>query len=328
MKKIMLVFLALISTVILFASSDTELVNAVENQDDDKVLSLLKKGANPDAVNKAGEPVLFIAVNTLNPKIFKILVDNGADLYIKDADGRDLTKTIIFKQADIQLSALETEDSDLKNKENKIKEIQSITEKAKEKKLAENPNEALIYSTGLCDMDGIKKALKNKANINYQDKTGNTALHTVAQKSAVISKINGGDDPAKIIGYLLKQGIDPKIKNKAGQTVLHFAVKLQGKKALKLLLSKGVGINDPDNTGITPLMASVYNYDSDIAEFLLKSGADPNLKDKSGKTALDWALKLQKEYTPPKDDPFDNTDLKKVNPYNDVVEILKKAMKK
>jgi ankyrin repeat protein len=328
MKRIFLFFLVFISASALFASSDTDLINAVQGQDADNVLSALKKGANPDTVNAAGEPVLFIAVNTLNPKIVKILIDNGADLYIKDADGRNVTKIIIIKQADIQLSALETEDSDLKNKINKIKEIQTIIEKAKEKKLTENPNEALIYSAGLCDLEGIKKALNNKADINYQDKTGNTALHTVAQKNAVISKIKGSVEPGKIIEYLLKQGIDPKIKNTTGQTALHFAVQAQSITTLKLLLSKGIGINETDNYGMTPLMASVYNYDSDIAVFLLKSGADPELKDTGGKTALDRAIELQKEYTPPKDNPYDKVVNKKFNPYDDVVKVLKEAMKK
>ena len=69
MKRIFLFFLVFISASALFASSDTDLIKAVQGQDADKVLSALKKGANPDSVNKDGDPALFIAVNTLNPKI-------------------------------------------------------------------------------------------------------------------------------------------------------------------------------------------------------------------------------------------------------------------
>ncbi|NPV01248.1 MAG: hypothetical protein HPY53_07690 [Brevinematales bacterium] len=328
MKRILLLFLVFIPVSALFASSDTELVNTVVKQDADKVLSLLKKGANPDTVNAVGDPVLFIAINTLNPKVVKILIDNGADIYAKDMQNRDVKKIIMIKQVDINFDNIESEDSGFKEKDAKLKEIQNIIEKAETESLSKNPGIALIQSAGAADLDGIKKALKNKADINYQDKAGNTALHTVSQKSAILSKLKGGPNPEKIIEFLLKQGIDPKIKNKNGLTALHYAVKEQNETTLNLLVSKGAGINEADINGVTPLMASVSNYDSGIAEFLLKSGADVNIQDKSGKTALDHALKLQKEYTPPKDDPFDKVVSKKGNPYDDVMEVLKKAMGK
>ncbi len=56
-------------------------------------------------------------------------------------------------------------------------------------------------------------------------------------------------------------------------------------------LQSGVDINTQHTqTGTTVLMiASSYYYYDDMVEFLIKNGANVNLKDKEGKTALLWA---------------------------------------
>ncbi len=337
MKKFYLFFLFFIPAVILFASPETDLIKAVENGKSEQVLSALKKGASPDTLNQEGDPVLFIAIDRLYPKIVKILVDNGADIHIKDSKNRNVIKMIIIKQADIQLDSLESDDAELKEKTAKIKEIKTILDNAEEKYLASKPDWALIHFSEVCDLDGIKSALKNNAQINYQNKEGDSALIAVMKTISIqlgfkfddLDPSKGVVQPFEAADFLLKKGIDPKLKNNKGKTALHYAVKNMDIKTIKLLLSKGAAVNEADNEGITPLMASVYNFNSEIAGFLLKSGADPLLKDKSGKTALDWAVLLQKEFAPPKADPFDQSGGKqKMNPYDDVVQTLKKATKK
>jgi uncharacterized protein len=57
------------------------------------------------------------------------------------------------------------------------------------------------------------------------------------------------------------------------------------------LLQSGVDINTQDkNSGTTVLMiASSYYYYDNIVEYLISNGAEVNLKDSEGKTALLWA---------------------------------------
>ncbi|MFC4740029.1 ankyrin repeat domain-containing protein [Flavobacterium ponti] len=76
---------------------------------------------------------------------------------------------------------------------------------------------------------------------------------------------------------------------------------------VKQIISYGIDVNDTTNRGMTPLMyAAIYNQ-SEIAALLLEKGADVNMKDKSGSTALDHA---------------------KTSGSNEVIEILKPTKKR
>jgi ankyrin repeat protein len=56
-----------------------------------------------------------------------------------------------------------------------------------------------------------------------------------------------------------------------------------------LLLDKGADLNVQDKTGKTALMSAAAKGDAATVALLLDKRADLNLKDKTGKTALMWA---------------------------------------
>lgn len=74
---------------------------------------------------------------------------------------------------------------------------------------------------------------------------------------------------------------------------------IKGKSFLEYLISKGVDINKKEKEdGWTPLMHLInsytYNYTSEakiiLAEYLLKNGANPNIRGKEGETAIFCAI--------------------------------------
>jgi len=59
---------------------------------------------------------------------------------------------------------------------------------------------------------------------------------------------------------------------------------------LKLYLKAGADINYIRKDGLSPLTCAIFWDQLEIAEFLLKNGANPNLKNKNRKTPLDFIL--------------------------------------
>ena len=58
---------------------------------------------------------------------------------------------------------------------------------------------------------------------------------------------------------------------------------------IDLLLKHGANVNEKNEAGETPLMAAVEGGVVERIEYLISTGADKNLKDNNGRSALDRA---------------------------------------
>ena len=56
-----------------------------------------------------------------------------------------------------------------------------------------------------------------------------------------------------------------------------------------------IDLNHPDNNGDTPLMGASYCGKPEVVRVLLAAGADKDLRDNDGKTALDIAIERKKD---------------------------------
>jgi len=73
-----------------------------------------------------------------------------------------------------------------------------------------------------------------------------------------------------------------------GPMLLWTAADSNAVESARLLLGFGVGVDARSPIGTTPLMAAVGSGSVEVVELLLDGGADRTLKDKAGKTALDY----------------------------------------
>jgi uncharacterized protein len=71
-----------------------------------------------------------------------------------------------------------------------------------------------------------------------------------------------------------------------GFTPLLFSAREGCLECAKVLAEAHANLNQPDPDGITPMINAIINGHYDVAGFLLEKGADPNLADKTGGTAL------------------------------------------
>ncbi len=130
------------------------------------------------------------------------------------------------------------------------------------------------------DFEVVRKYIASKKNVNLQDHNKVSMLHVAAQSGNI-----------EIIRLLLKAGANINARDKQGRTpflMIGGDDEETGLKIIKLFIAKGADVNvrDKDNYGMTLLMGACDENNLEWVKLLLKAGANPNLKDDDGETAM------------------------------------------
>lgn len=130
----------------------------------------------------------------------------------------------------------------------------------------------LMYSAQNNDTELMKFSLKNGADVNLQDKDGDTAL--------IWASIRGNLD---VFRTLIENKADVNAKDKSDRTVLIWA---SSNDVVKTLIDNGADVNAKDKSGWTALMRASLNGHNDVVKTLIEHGADINAKNENGWTPL------------------------------------------
>ena len=133
------------------------------------------------------------------------------------------------------------------------------------------------------DLFGMDNTL---IDVNAKDESGYTPIIV-----AIESQNND------ILGYLIKNGANLREKHPLfKRSVLNVACYYENEKAVEMLLSADPKlINEQSGIdGWTALQDATLKANIDIVKILLKNGANPQLKDYSGGTAMDMATEFGK----------------------------------
>ena len=141
-------------------------------------------------------------------------------------------------------------------------------------------------------MDVVRALLRQGSSVNACDGRRYTALHYAAN-------VDGGRyvNNGEVIRVLLEAGADIEAKTSgymhgkyAGSTPLHLAVsrRVGSSGTIRALLEAGANVNSLCRGGTTPLHAASFHACVDAVEFLLRWGADEELRDDFGETPVDW----------------------------------------
>jgi ankyrin repeat protein len=104
------------------------------------------------------------------------------------------------------------------------------------------------------------------------------------KKADFIEAVKRGD--AAVVGRLLADGIDPNVKDEAGELALGWAIRFNRIEVTEALLARGARVNETEDDGDTPLMVAAACGRADFVRALLAKGADVNARDRGGHTPL------------------------------------------
>ena len=264
-------------------SGDTALHFALRQNFNDVAEYLIKKKANVNVKNKNNVTPFFEAMMQGNYELMELLLDKGAE---KESGA-------IFYA--VQKNDLKLVDFLLDNK------FPANVQEAGGK-----GNTPLHIAAENKNIEIIKLLLKKKIDINYKNSDGNTALHIAADsfeyKNTSLNIVRDYNfrlredsllaGKAETVDLLLKKGADPAIKNESGKTALQLA---GTKEIIAVFFKHNVkGKFSADDARLTYFDYLFTTPSAELIDYLAKSGANVNAKDKKRNTPLMSALNTNK----------------------------------
>ncbi|MEJ2702644.1 MAG: ankyrin repeat domain-containing protein, partial [Sedimentisphaerales bacterium] len=216
------------------------------------VEALLARGADANAKANSGATPLHYAARYGREKVVEILLAKGADINAKTEAG------------DTPASAA------LQAHHQRIFDLLTL-------KGGEMPQtNSLCNVAGTGNLAEAKSLIDKGVDVNAKDWLGWAPLHYAARQ-------NDKD----MIQLLVSRGAKVNVHNREGLAPLHLTT---DRDCAELLIAQSADVNIKDNDGWVPLLYAARDGRQDIAEILIRAGANVNPSN-LGRKPLHWALK-------------------------------------
>lgn len=255
----------------------TPLLLAVKGGHGEVAIALVKAGADPNTPHVdddgAEHNLLFDAIMVENEEFANLLIASGADLYYKDEKNVSTLLQASHRGLATVVRAL----------------LEKHAASGKEGGYIDDASDdgitPLIAASSEGHLEVVKLLVAAKANVDAKDQDQTTALMAAAARGHV--------DVARELVAVAGAAVNEQ--NADGHTALMFAY--NGKNQVDTLWERYSQFiresdestqQDMDDNGTGPIIREALDRHIALIDLLLKSGADPALKDKEGHTAKDF----------------------------------------
>lgn len=315
MKKIFIISIFIMAVAFyfpeaLFAAPNDDLIKACVKGDVAGATAAIESGADVNVKDKNGFTPLHIASNFGKIGIVKLLVEKGADVNIQSANGDTALAIAGAKGYQEVVDFLKSTSAKPAAQAGPAGKPQKALPA---KKMAEL-NEKLLDAALKGDLDRVKAAVAEGADINARNAAGATVLMLAIKqnirdmfkfamdcKAEITLKDNSGagaltyafeKDDVLFRDTLIAAGAAFDSSPENVRALFVRAVKNCSNPMIRFLLEKGAKPGSIDVDGVPPLIYCIEKGDFEIIRPLAEKGADVNAKDKNGKTVLMYAAEL------------------------------------
>lgn len=267
----------------------TALLYAARDGRIDIVRMLLAAGADlkKDDVNKISPFAMAITNNHI--ELAQLFLDRGADANERDNWGR----TPLWEA--VEMRNLETNKSGQNgvDREKSLSLIRAILMHGAD------------VNARTAEIPPLRRFIMGLGDLSWVDFTGQTPFLRAALSGDVT-----------VMKLLLDHGADPNIPTFAGSTALMAAAGINWMggqtyteskeslmEAVKICLDHGADVNAENTMGLRAIFGAVNRGSDDIVQLLVDKGAEIDLKDKQGRTLMNWAEGVFLETNPPERKP-------------------------
>src|SRR5882762_2681444 len=285
----LLVFLFL-ANAFRFGADSPDLLVAIRNGDYSLTQTLLRAGADVNAVDSDGTTALMHSVIESDLKMMQLLIDSGANVNAKNALDSTALMYAATNVAKTRLLLDRGAEAKVRSKRGATPMSAAVTTfgstpvlRLLAAKGAEPEDRLMALAAAKGDLEAIQFLLG--LGVRAGDSTGATLSAAITGRCEACVRL------------LVEKGAPADAVRPNGGSVLNDTVKRAMRDLSQFLLDHGASLQSTDREGFTLLMQAVLSMeprvDRDrIVEWLLSKGVDPNAKNDRGDTAYQLAARV------------------------------------